>query len=260
MVLLDCGLRLVYGGDTAPQPEPMLRSRFRSALLLDTGEALIPKLDLVPDVTIAPNCLSSFLGCDRLSVFQFLAEEEERMTLTAFRGAFQHDALRLLRDGTKDGWTALKAAFGNEPIADSYVEAVRASLGSTDFAGLVAEGSLSACKFLVYASSFLKYVVNDVTIARFGQHLVSVASALRRAPDNANVSSELLLEAVLNLARCEPTPSARVSAFASITADLVLAWPRLGESIRGTVEALCDDLPLSQTAEMWRLNLRLRCQ
>jgi hypothetical protein len=172
----------------------------------------------------------------------------------------QRNAVTLLGAGGKDGWTVLKAAFGNEPIPDDYIEEVRAALCRTEFARLITDGSDTACKFLLFASTFLKFVANSETIARFRQHLLQLADALRQAPDDAITSSGLLLDAALNLARCESTPSARVAEFANTVAGLVSAWPRLGEAVRPTIERMCDDLPLSQTAEMWRLNLRLRSE
>jgi len=170
----------------------------------------------------------------------------------------QQDAFTRLKGGGKDGWAVLKAALGNEPIPEDYVEEVRASLCSAEFAALAADGSAAACKVLVFASTFLKFVANSETIARFKQNLLREADALRQASEHAIIGSGLLLEAALNVARCEPTPAARVSEFAAIVADLISAWPRLGEVVRPTIEGMCDDLPLSQTAEMWRLNLRLR--
>ena len=260
VVLLACGSRLVRSSATVSHLEPHVKSRLRSLMVLNTGGSVLPQLDLIPDVTSAPNHLLSFLGCDRLSTFQALAEEEERATLATFRATMQRNAVTLLGAGGKDGWTVLKAAFGNEPIPDDYIEEVRAALCRTEFARLITDGSDTACKFLLFASTFLKFVANSETIARFRQHLLQLADALRQAPDDAITSSGLLLDAALNLARCESTPSARVAEFANTVAGLVSAWPRLGEAVRPTIERMCDDLPLSQTAEMWRLNLRLRSE
>ena len=259
-VLLACGSRLVRNPVTASDLEPNVKDRLRCLLLLKTNGVHVPAFDLIPDVTAAPNCLSSFLGCDRLSVFDAFAEEEERATIATLRGAMQRDALTLLKSGGKDGWTVLKAAFGSEPIPEDYVEQVRESLCKTEFALITAEGSDTACKFLLFASTFLRFVANDEIIARFRQHLLGVAEALRQSADHAISNSGLLLEAALNLARCQPTPATRGSEFAATVADLVSAWPRLGEAIRPTIERMCEDLPLSQTAEMWRLILRLRSQ
>jgi hypothetical protein len=172
----------------------------------------------------------------------------------------QHDALTLLKAGGKDGWTVLKAAFGSEPIPEDYVEQVRESLCDTEFARITAEGSDTACKFLLFASTFLRFVANAETIALFRQHLLGMAEALRQSADHGISDSGLVLETALHLARCQPNPAARVSEFAAIVADLVSAWPRLGEAIGPTIERMCEDLPLSQTAEMWRLILRLRSQ
>jgi tetratricopeptide (TPR) repeat protein len=259
-VLVACGSRLVRNTVTVSDLEPHVKDRLRSLLLLKTNGVHVPAFDLIPDVTAAPNCLSSFLGCDRLSVFDAFAEEEERATISTLRGAMQHDALTLLKAGGKDGWMVLKGAFGSEPIPEDYVEQVRESLCNTEFARIAAEGSDTACKFLLCASTFLRFVANAETIARFRQHLLGVADALRQAADHAISNSWLLLETALHLARCQPIPATRVSEFAAIVADLVSAWPRLGEAIRRTIERMCEDLPLSQTAEMWRLILRLRSQ
>ena len=259
-VLLACGSRLVRNTVTASDLEPHVKDRLRSLLLLRTNGIHVPVFDLIPDVTAAPNCLSSFLGCDRLSAFDALAEGEERATIAALRAGMQHDALTLLKAGGKDGWTVLKAAFGSEPIPEDYVEQVRESLCDTEFARITAEGSDTACKFLLFASTFLRFVANAETIALFRQHLLGMAEALRQSADHGISDSGLLLETALHLARCQPNPAARVSEFAAIVADLVSAWPRLGEAIGPTIERMCEDLPLSQTAEMWRLILRLRSQ
>ena len=165
-------------------------------------------------------------------------------------------AVALLKGGANEGWTELRAAFGNEPIPSHYVEEVRVCLCSTEFAVLVTDGSDTASKILAIASTFLEFVANDKTIARFSEHLPKVATALQQAHQQASTNSGPLLDAALNVARCAPTSAARVAAFADMASELVSAWPSLGEAVRPSIDRMCDDLPLSQTAEMWRLRLR----
>ena len=174
----------------------------------------------------------------------------------------QRDALTLLKSDNKDGWTVLKAAFGSEPIPEGYVEDVQAALCRTDFAGLAAEGSQEGSTLLLVASTFLGFVANGAVKTRFRQELLQMARKLRYDPkaEETITLSGRLMEAALNLSRCELTSSERVSEFAAIVADLASAWPRLGQAVLPIIQEMCDDLPIGQTAEMWRLNLRLRSQ
>ena len=58
--LLVCGLRPTRGGATRFRMEPEAKARLRSLMLLSTGGLPLPKPDLLPDTTTAPNQLSSF--------------------------------------------------------------------------------------------------------------------------------------------------------------------------------------------------------
>jgi hypothetical protein len=70
----------------------------------------------------------------------------------------------------------------------------------------------------------------------------------------------VLLEAALNLSRCETSASERMTAFAALMAELAWAWPSFGQRTRAIIEKMCQNLPLEPTGEMWHLNLRLRSQ
>jgi len=254
-VLLACGSRFARRRTSVSPLESHVKSRLRSLLLLSADGLFVPRLDLIPDVSATPNCLGSFLGCDRLALLELVAEGDEREKFPTVRTATQKDARILLEAGEKDGWIVLKAAFGNQPISQEHIDAVRSSICRDSFAEL---GTDEDCRFLVYASTFLRFVANADTLAQFRQHLLRLSGKLRQRIDLEIDSPGILLEAALNFSRCVTTPGGRVTEFANLVAELTSLWPRLGEVIRPTIEGMCGDLPLSQTAEMWRLNLRLR--
>jgi hypothetical protein len=257
---LVCGLRQSPRNGPGFHLEPELRARLRSLLLLPLDGLRVPRTDLIPDVTAATNHLSSFLGCDRLAAFQDLAELHELQPIVQLRETIQRDAFTLLQADSKDGWTMLKAASGNSPVPEDRIEEVRAALCRADFASDVKQDPAGTSAVVVLASTFLKFVANDDANTQFSQQLVNVARELRRhsTGEEVRVFSARLVEAALNLSRCALTPGNRVSAFASIVADLAFEWPALGLEALPRIQLMCDELPIDQTAEMWRLNLRLR--
>jgi hypothetical protein len=105
-------------------------------------------------------------------------------------------------------------------------------------------------------------VANDKVKRHFKGQLMATSGMLKAdsKPEDFAANSGHLLEAALNLSRCETNPGERVAAFAALVAELAGAWPSLGQRVRAIIQEMCEDLPLEQTGEMWRLNLRLRSQ
>jgi len=258
---LICGLRQAPANTAGFHLEPELQARLRSLMLLRADGLIFPSLDLLPDVTVATNQLSSIFGYDRLAAFQELAEEHEHVPRVQFRETIQRHAFALLESDQKDGWTMLKAAFGDGPIPEGRIEEVRSILCKADFAGHIEGDPQDASARLLLASTFLKFVANDVVKSCFRQQLVNVGRELRqhsKGQEEIRILSGKLVEAALNLSQCAPTSAERVSEFAATVAELASMWPALGKEVLPGIQQMCDELPIDQTAEMWRLNLRLR--
>ncbi len=231
--------------------------RLRALALLETDAGAVLKLPIIPDIATATNHLSSFLGRDSAAFLEELFAQEGMVSTV--RRLVQEQALEGLKKKAHGSWTAVKLAFGNYPIPDSFVPDLERALKTADFSSVVKEDAATACRVLSVAASFLKFV-SPAVAAGFRQQLRSVAQQMRelaKGPSQREIAT-LFMEAVLSVSRCAATPEARVSEFESIVSELVLAWPFLGEVARPLVQRLCEDLPLVQSMGMWRLNLRLR--
>ena len=154
----------------------------------------------------------------------------------------------------------LKVVLGGGRVPDDSIELVRACMFDSSFASLSDDGLKEGLDAMFCASTFLKCVANDEVVAYFKRQLTDVAREMRRMTkghDSAAFSRQLL-ETALNLSQCEQTTETRVSLFAGIVADMASEWPAFGRAVMPIVQQLCDQLPISQTLEVWRLNLRLR--
>jgi len=203
-----------------------------------------------------------FLGCDRLAAFQALADEEEPAITATLRETMQRDALTLLKSDNKDGWNCAEGCVWERTDSGGLC---RGRSGGSLQNGLC-RASCRGFPGGIHTSSSREYF-SGVCREWCGQDAFQTGAltdgsetAVRSEAEETITLSGRLMEAALNLSRCELTSSERVSEFAAIVADLASAWPRLGQAVLPIIQEMCDDLPIGQTAEMWRLNLRLRSQ
>lgn len=216
-----------------------------------------PKWSLLPGIAGRSNAIGSFLHTDRLALYLALRNEKDAAKAEELRAELEQLGLSRLANQDDFGWAALRGALGKEPEPERNVENIRSAFLTWDFVGRANVSINTSIEMLHVAGTILKWVVDDHVKSRFEQQLFGLAREWSKRGQNQELVGGLL-EAALNLACCEGEAGLRCARFAELMAGLATVQPTLTEIVKPIVQGLCQNLPLELTAEIWRLNLRLR--
>lgn len=233
--------------------------KVRTLLRIDKGTAAIPHPTLFPPVVSVPNDLSSFLGCDRLESFLRHTENQSETPHTV-RTEFEQLAIKMLTEGNNDGWYYVHCFVGSLTVPETCAETVRTAMRSWNFVEAGEGKQLEHTARALYTAALLLRWANDSDATT---HITSqFVSVLRETKAHASADRRsfvgFLLEIALLLAQSEDSSEKRVGRFCALVGSIVAELPQSGRIIRPMVQALCDELPIGVTAEVWRLNLQLR--
>jgi hypothetical protein len=157
-------------------------------------------------------------------------------------------------------WMSLSAVVGQFPVRSELVPELEEAILSCDFGARAIDDPRIACTTLLIATSVLRFIPADFVANHLETQIVSVARALG-ARDKLEPTRQLgfaVIESAVKVARTAAELSSRIDKFAGIIARALAAWPGLVDVIRPYIQRLCEELPLAQNAELWRLNCQLR--
>ncbi len=259
-VFVACSLAYIFQGESAICIGGKLQSAVKSFLLFHSGTHSVPMLPLLPNPAMATNLLESFLGRDRIAALLNTVELDTRNALQqAFQETPQEQAKLALESLGLQGWITLGAAVGGFPPPPDLIPFIETAIEKTEFQEAVEREPHLAALALCIATRLLLFTTKEELILRCKTQLCQVAKQMNRSrmADTAT-SIPILLECVLNISRTRPAILNRIGDFSILTAQIAIEWPKFGEDARPTIQRLCQELPITQTPELWRLVLRLR--
>lgn len=257
--LLLCGLNYVLGNADCEDSD--IRTRVFDAVTVTSGEQTFPVLGLIPSTETASDRLFSFFSTNRLALLhRWMSADSYACMMNALNGFRDEQIIAALQEGICDMWMSLSAVVGQFPLRSELVSEIEKAIVACDFRKRATDDPRIACTTLLIATSLLKFVPADFVAAHLEEQLVGVASkvGVRENPDETRRMGFSLIESAINIARTNTLLSNRVKKFAVLIARAAAAWPGLTEIIRPYVQRLCEELPLVENTELWRLNCQLR--
>lgn len=254
---------LGHACDDAPDAlnRPTLRARVRELLVVKQGEDTLPAFNLLPNSRRGQNRMNSFLGANRGSRLEKWIGPEIARKADELSTFASEEMVGAFEGGSCEMWLYATAVLGGFPLPASLILVVEKATLVSDFARAAKDSPKLAVGALVCATSLSRIALNPQVADHLRKQAIAMARELSRGDqvDRALLIS-CLFECTFNLARGTSDRPRRIARFCELLAELAIAWSRLGEEGRAFVQRLCEELPVEQTTELWRLNLRLRTQ
>ena len=103
------------------------------------------------------------------------------------------------------------------------------------------------------ASTYARHMSDDALRERLSEALIDIASlfAKRGQVDKSDTTALILLDTDLNLAQCSAAHGRTMDEFSSIVNRMAKAWPFIATVSRPGVQRMCEEMPISDTDELW---------
>jgi tetratricopeptide (TPR) repeat protein len=260
-VFVACSLAYVFRGESVGCIADQVRQEVSSLMLLRNNSHTFPALPLLPNPATATNLLASFLGCDRIAALLDTIHPDARLALQqSLQQPPWEQARVVLESCGLRGWLTLSAVLGGFPPPSDLLPSIENAIATAEFQDVPEEDSRVAAIALCVATRLLVFTPKQELISRCRTQLIGMAKqmSIRSNSDDVSTNTPVLLESALNISRTQEATLDRISDFAMLIAQIAIEWPRFGEEARPIIQRLCEELPTTQTVELWRLTLRLR--
>ena len=259
--VLLCGLTYAFGDVTLD--EPKLRESVAKVLSISYDKQYFPALGLISSTSTASDELQSMFGCDRINSLKNWISSEACNSIGQWTDQEAEEKLvEACQEGNCDMWLPFFAILGKFPLRHTLISGVEKAILASNFERRVATDPKAACAALYAATSIARFIPDGSAIDQLESQTLAVACAINaKAKDPTLRPLALsLVESTLNLSRRFSDRASGINNFSERIARMAACWPFLGEEIRPFIQRLCDELPLEETTELWRLNCRLRTQ
>ncbi len=264
-VLLLGGLTYAFLPSESGSLPSRLSELFWELAIKPTEFGPFPALQLLLDSRVTTDELGSLFGGDRHAKLLSIAPNEQAEAVRSIVAeATLERTLTLLEEHNQEAgsWSRLYLVLGNSPVPPEHIARVTEIISRTDFA-LIATDDVASGPFALHiASTYAKHTGDGATRQYLESALMATATVLARVVLDSESREQvlLLLDTALNIAQCAPLEGKIMDAFSKLVAQLVQAWPVIGSLAKPGIQRFCEEVSISESDGLWRLNLKLRCR
>jgi tetratricopeptide (TPR) repeat protein len=247
--------------------------RVRSRLFVSRDEVRYPSPVLVPDISLAINCLGSFMGGDRGAALEtVVGEEEARFFGSDYLEGEVGRRLDSIRAEPSDlhDWIMVRAIVGDLPVYPRLGGELKAILEGLDFEALLERNRAAADMALWVAAAQNVRAFGEEEQSRYEEWLSKALEAQVKAHEKARreedeevlslceAEGDRLIETAIYLSVRLKNAAPPIDYFSGLVRRMTLVWPDVAQHLNTLVTKMLFELPAAQIGELWMGALALR--